>query len=780
MPVSLHATGAAQSAPGRFSWAMGAHTLVVEPWRDGVLAVRLEAETPLPASPAALPPDALAPVLDAASIADGAWRLAIAGLVLRVSPDPLTLSWETPEGLPLWGPVAVGLTDGALTLTGSLLPQDGCFGLGEKPGYLDRRGRRYTMWNTDNSGIHSEVHDALYQSIPFLLTRHEGRHAGFLFDDPGRARFDLGADDPARWRYEADGPGLRLFAVAGPGLADVLRRQAGLTGHMPMPPRWALGYHQSRWSYPSRAAVEELASNFRARRIPADVIHLDIDYMDAYKVFTWSPERFPDPAGMLAGLRAAGFRAVTIVDPGVKAEPGYAAYDEALAGALVVREAGGAPLVGEVWPGDCVFPDFTQAPTRAWWGDAHRALLDAGVAGIWNDMNEPSLFKPAGTPFEARTMPDSARHGAPGAEVPHRQVHNLYGSHMSQATREGLLRLRPDSRPFVISRAGYAGIQRHAMVWTGDNQSMWSHLEMSLPMNLNLGLSGVAFVGPDVGGFGGDCTPELLVRWTQAGAFCPFFRNHSATGTRHQEPWAFGPEVEALCRQAIEWRYRLMPYLYGVFREAAETGLPIMRAMALAYPHEPAARGLFDQYMLGADLLVAPVLKPGCDRRMVYFPAGRWEDLLTGEVHAGPAFRVVAAPIDRVPAFIRGGAALPLGPVVQHTGEPIETLTLRLGPADAWAGAWYDDDGETLAYQRGAYALWDFTGRRDAEGLEVEVSARHSGYTGPTRRVRVELAWPEPEPEAHFGGERLPVERRADRVAVTLPLQPGVLKLSRA
>jgi alpha-glucosidase len=780
MPVSLHATAEAQTERTRFSWPLGTHTLVVEPWRDGVLAVRLESAAPLPTSPAALPAETPAPALTATPVADGAWHLAIAGLALRVSPDPLTLSWETPEGLPLWGPVTVGLGDDRLTLSGPLLPQDACFGLGEKPGYLDRRGRRYTMWNTDNSGIHSEVHDALYQSIPFLLTRHEGRHGGFLFDDSGRARFDLGAETAGRWRYDADGPGLRLFVVAGPAMADVLRRQAGLTGRMPMPPRWALGYHQSRWSYPSREAVEDLARNFRDRRIPADVIHIDIDYMDAYKVFTWSPARFPDPAGMLAGLRAQGFRAVTIVDPGIKAEPGYGVYDEAVARGLVVRDAGGDPLVGEVWPGDCVFPDFTRASTRTWWGDAHRSLLEAGVAGIWNDMNEPSLFKLAGTPYEERTMPDSARHGAPGDEVPHRQVHNLYGSGMSQATHEGLLRLRPDSRPFVISRAGYAGIQRHAMVWTGDNQSMWSHLEMSLPMNLNLGLSGIAFVGPDVGGFGGDCTPELLVRWTQAGAFCPFFRNHSAQGTRHQEPWAFGPEVESLCRQAIEWRYRLLPYLYGVFREAAETGLPIMRPMALACPHEPVARGLYDQYMLGADLLVAPVLRPGCDRRMVYFPAGLWEDLLTGEVHAGPAFRVVDAPLDRVPAFIRGGAALPLGPVVQHTGEPVETLTLRLGPADTWEGTWYDDDGETLAHARGAYALWAFSGRRDADGLMLTLSARHTGYSSPTRHVRLELPWPDGEPEARLADERLPVERRGDRVAVTLPLRPGTVTLSRA
>ncbi|MFN3432528.1 MAG: TIM-barrel domain-containing protein, partial [Candidatus Sericytochromatia bacterium] len=488
------ATDAQPDAGADFRLALGGHTLSIAPWGDRTLAIRLEGAEPLPHSPAVLeapPRGALA-----VTAVPGGWRVAVAGLALRVQADPLCLAWETPEGLPVWGPVAVGTREGQLTLAGALLPQDGCFGLGEKPGYLDRRGRAYTMWNTDHSGIHSEVDDRLYQSIPFLLTRHEGRHAGFLFDDPGRARFDLGASDPAAWRYEADGPGLRLFAVAGPAMADVVAGYADLTGRMALPPLWALGFHQSRWSYPSREAVESIASEFRARRIPADVLHIDIDYMDAYKVFTWSPERFPDPADMLDGLRAQGFRAVTIVDPGVKAEPGYAPHDEAVARGLVVRDAAGQPLRGEVWPGDCVFPDFTRPDARRWWGDWHAGLLDLGIAGIWCDMNEPSLFKPAGTPYEARTMPDDALHGEPGAEVPHRTVHNLYGFGMSQATREGLLRLRPDERPFVISRAGYAGIQRHAMVWTGDNQSMWSHLEMSLPMNLNLGLSGVAFVGP--------------------------------------------------------------------------------------------------------------------------------------------------------------------------------------------------------------------------------------------------------------------------------------------
>lgn len=775
----LHATAPALMGPLRFTLPAGAHTLVVEPWSDAVLAVHLETIQPLPDSPAVLPPAMPLPELAVEATSDG-WRVGLGAIALRVTTTPLTLAWETPEGLPLWSPMTVGTLGDQLTIEGPLLPADGCFGLGEKPGYLDRRGRKYVFWNTDNSGVHTETHDALYQSIPFLLTRHEGRHAGWLFDDPGRTHLDLGASDPSRWRYRADGPGLRLFAVAGPQMASVVRRYGELTGRMAMPPRWALGFHQSRWSYPSREAVAAIAREFRTRRIPADVIHIDIDYMDAYKVFTWSDTRFPDPEGLLAALAKDGFSAVTIVDPGVKREPGYRVHDECLNHGYYIRNTHGAPYIGKVWPGECLFPDFIREDVRAWWGDQHKALLDVGVAGIWTDMNEPSVFKDPGTPYEERTIPDDARQGPSSDEVPHRQVHNLFANGMAQATREGLLRLRPDTRPFVISRAGYAGIQRHAMVWTGDNHSSWAHLEMSLPMCLNLGLSGLAFVGPDVGGFGGDCTSELLVRWTQAGAFFPFFRNHSAHGTRHQEPWAFGPEAEALCREAIGWRYRLLPYLYGVFQEAVETGLPVMRPMPLSYPHEPACRPLFDQFMLGADLLVAPVLRPGLTQRSVYFPTGRWAHLMTGEVHTGPGFAVVSAPLDQIPVFVREGAAVPLGPVVQHTGEPVDTLTLHLGPGAGWAGRFYDDDGRTLGYQRGAYNAWRFEGGFDEGGVRLTVACDHEGYDSPIRQLAVSLPWGGTVGPARFNGEDVPTTRlEGRRLVATVPLRPGELTIAR-
>jgi alpha-glucosidase len=618
------------------------------------------------------------------------------------------------------------------------------------------------MWNTDNTGPHVETADAMYQSIPFLLTWHEGRACGLLFDDPGKTRFDLGNADPGAWRFEADGPGLRLFVIAGPTPADVLRRYAKLTGHMPLPPRWALGLHQSRWSYDSAQEVLEVAAEYRDRAIPADVIHLDIAYMDGYRVFTWDPQAFPDPATLTAKLAARGFRAVTIVDPGVKVDPGYAVYDGCRAAGLNVRMPDGTPFVGEVWPGECVFPDFSRVETRLWWGQHHQALVDAGVAGVWNDMNEPSVFRGPAVPRMDQTMPDEARHGAPGADVPHHQAHNLYGFHMSQATREGLLALRPNQRPFVISRAGYAGIQRHAMVWLGDNHSIWTHLETNIAMCLGMGLSGVPFVGPDVGGFMGDTEPELLVRWHQAGALTPFFRNHSALGTRRQEPWTFGEAVEALCRQAIELRYRLLPYVYTAFWACSVDGLPIMRPLWLVHPDDPATEGLHDQYYFGADLLVAPVTRPRATHRMVYFPAGRWICFHTGEVVEGPAHRVVDAPLDRLPLFGRAGAVLPLGPVRQSTDEELEVLTLRIFPGERLSGLWYDDDGLSLEHARGAFNAWRFDGAWGPGALHLALTREAEGYGSPTRRALVRLPVAHAPREVLFRHEPVAGWRHAD------------------
>lgn len=777
--VHLTADRRLATRPGEFALACGQHSFHVRSWGEGVLALTWETEADLPASPAALPAEADAPEIEARELPDG-WRLLTPELSVRVHGSPFAIELKTPGGDRLWGPMLVTQEGHRLVLSGDLAANDRFFGLGEKPGYMDRRGRAYTMWNTDDTGPHNEAADSMYQSIPFMITWHEGRALGLLFDDPGRTRFDLGQADANAWRYEADHPGLRLFAVAGPTPADVLRRYARLTGHMPLPPRWALGFHQSRWSYTSADEVMQIAEEFRSRDIPADVIHLDIDYMEGYRVFTWSGERFPDPAGLLARLAARGFHAVTIVDPGVKVDPGYPVYDECRARGLHVRLPDGSPFIGPVWPGECVFPDFARAETRRWWGEHHKALLDAGVSGIWNDMNEPSVFQGPAVPRIDQTMPPEARHGEKAFEIPHADVHNLYGLHMSQATREGLLNLAPDRRPFVISRAGYAGIQRYAMVWLGDNHAIWTHLDMNLAMCLGMGLSGVPFVGPDVGGFMGNTTPELLVRWTQAGVLTPFFRNHNALGMRSQEPWAFDGRTEALCRDAIKLRYRLMPALYTAFWHASVGGLPIMRPLWLDTPHDATTEGIYDQFLVG-DLMAAPVTRPAMAWRAVYFPAGDWVDYHIGETLSGPCHRVVAAPADRLPLFARAGTVLPTQEPGQSTDDELETLQLRVFPGETLNGSWYDDDGASLAHTRGGYNFWRFAGTWQGGRLRLVLAREAEGYASPTRRAEVRVPLAKGPRMVRFGGEEVGTWRHADGwLTVPLFLVGGELVIEEA
>jgi alpha-glucosidase len=525
-------------------------------------------------------------------------------------------------------------------------------------------------------------------------------------------------------------------------MAAILERYTRLTGRMPLPPRWMLGYHQSRWSYYPEAQVREVADEFRRRRIPCDVVHLDIHYLDGYRVFCWDRERFPDPPRLLADLGEQGFRAIAILDPGVKVDPGYHVHDEGLARDAFCRLPGGGLFQGPVWPGRCYLPDFTDPAVRAWWGDLYQPLLEEGLAGFWNDMNEPAIF--------GGEMPSTVRHSYEGQGAAHGPIHNVYGLQMARASAEGLERLRPGARLPLISRSGYAGLQRYALVWTGDNHSTWAHLRLGISICLNLGLSGLAFCGPDIGGFAGDCDGELLARWTQVGALTPFFRNHSAIGTAPQEPWAFGEPYESICRRWIELRYELLPYIYTAAWQAAQTGLPMMRPLSLAFPDDLRTYSLDDQFLLGDALLAAAVGHPGQRVRGVYLPGGQWYDFWTGRPAAGQI--EAAAPLERLPLYVRAGSVLPRGPVMQHTGEwPPEVLHLHVYPGDGQSWL-YEDDGLTRDYGSGAFQLTCFLSQAAPGGDLVVLREVEGGFDPgysrfqihvhglqvPPRRVRVD------------------------------------------
>lgn len=647
----------------------------------------------------ALDPDARPepPPVELAESAEGL-EVRTALLTCRVARDPCRTSFYDAEGNPLAEAAeGLGFRGQGAYYSHRLREAEAIYGLGEKAFGLNLRGLRLEMWNCDPES-YAPGQDPLYASIPMLVALRDGRACGLFFDNPGAARLDLGRARADTLRYEADTGELCAYVMAGPGIADVLERYTALTGRMPLPPRWLLGYHQSRWSYYPEDRVRELAAELRERSIPCDAIHLDIHYMDGYRVFTWDPERFPNPAALLADLRRQGLRTVCIVDPGVKVDPGYAVHDEGLARDAFCRLPDGSLFQGPVWPGLCYFPDFTAVPVRRWWGELYRPLLEAGVSGFWNDMNEPAIF--------GGGMPGVVQHSYEGRGASHGEVHNVYGLQMARASAEGLRRLAPNERIPLISRSGYAGLQRHAMLWTGDNHSTWAHLRLGVSMCLNLGLSGLALCGPDVGGFAGDCGGELLARWTQVGALTPFFRNHAALGTTPQEIWRFGEPYESICRRWIELRYRLLPYIYTAAWQAARSGLPMMRPLALAFPGDLRTYSLDDQFLLGDSLLAAPVMRPGRRGRRVYLPGGPWYDFWTGRLLSGEV--EADAPLESMPLYVRAGTVLPMGPVMQHTGEwPPETLGLHVYPGDgeSWL---YDDDGHSTDYRAGHFQVTRF------------------------------------------------------------------------
>ncbi len=604
------------------------------------------------------------------------------------------------------------------------------FGCGEKTGPLNKRGSTTTFWNTDDPN-HTYATEAIYVSIPFLISTRPGAHYGIFWDNTHRSHFNLGqVENENHYILESDAGEIDYYFFAGDSVPDVVRAYSELTGRMWMPPRWALGFQQCRWGYMSADEILEVATNFRKRKIPCDVIYCDIDYMDGYRVFTWNPKTFPRPREMIQKLSKMGFRVVAIIDPGVKNDDDYAMCRDGKEKGMFVRKPDGSWFTGNVWPGECVFPDFTSARVREWWKPWHKELLDVGIAGIWNDMNEPAVWNHPGG-----TMPIDIPHEYEGQWTTHQRAHNVYGFNMARACHEALRALRPNERPFVITRAAYAGIQRYSMVWTGDNQSLWEQLAVSIPECLNLSLAGVPFCGPDVGGFGRDCTGELLARWTQAGAFFPFFRNHTAIGTRHQEPWTFGREVEDICRRYISLRYQLLPYFYNLFHEAAHDGTPIMRTLFWEFPDDAHGYAVDDQFLLGSSLLVAPVATPGAQQRAVYLPAGSdWYDYWTKQKHAGGQYVTSPAPLDIMPLFVRAGSIIPMTEPIEYVDQKRPNdIILDVYPGKRTVGYLYEDDGETFDHERGAYSLTKFAW---TDG-KLNVDRRKTGAKSAAQKFRV-------------------------------------------
>ncbi|MBD1395679.1 DUF4968 domain-containing protein [Pontibacter sp. JH31] len=570
-------------------------------------------------------------------------------------------------------------------------------GLGEKTGGLDRRGSGYTNWNTD-AYAYTTGQDPLYTTFPFYIGIHNGLNYGIFFDNSYQSDFNFGASNDRFSSFGAQGGEMDYYFFYHTKLADLITSYTFLTGRMELPPLWSLGYQQNRYSYYPETEVFRIAQTLREKKIPADGITLDIHYMDKYKLFTWDKTRFPDPAAMNKKLKDMGFRTTVIVDPGIKIEEGYGAYERGVKDDVFLKYPDGKYYAGEVWPGWTHFPDFTSQKGREWWKKEIKFFAETGVDGFWNDMNEIATW--------GQKMPNNVLFNFEGNITTHKEGRNVYGLQMARASYEGARQHMQNKRPFILSRAGFSGSQRYSAIWTGDNRAEDSHMILGIRLLNSLGVSGVAFSAMDIGGFTGNAPVGLFARWIQLGAFTPYFRNHTGVNTRSAEPWAFGEEVTEIARNFISLRYKLMPYIYSNMYEATQSGQPLMRTLAIDYTHDDKVyNGEFEsQYQFGKAFLIMP-FESTKNYGKVYFPQGKWYDLWTGEVKQGNREEMIGVQYNKLPIYVKESSIIPMQSLVQHTGEmPTDTLTVHVYRGDvANSFVYYEDDGESYDYQKGGF-----------------------------------------------------------------------------
>ena len=678
-------------------------------------------------------------------------RVTAGNIVARIRKSPLLIDFQRDTGDELVADdsyLPMAWENGRVHVWKKMPEDEGYYGLGDKAGPMNRRDRAFTMWNTD-AYAWRESTDPLYKTIPFFIGLRKGLAYGIFFDNTWRSSFDFGKEGHDFYSFGAEGGEINYYFFAGPTPAKIVQDFTALVGHTRLPPLWTLGFQQSRYSYEPEERVYEIAKTFRDKKIPADAIYLDIDYQDKNTPFTINRTEFPTFAKLITDLSAEGFHTVLITDLHIKKEAGhgYAPYDTGAKEDVFVKRADATTFVGAVWPGESVFPDFTLARAREWWGGLYKNFADMGAAGFWNDMNEPSVFL---TP--TKTMPLDVRHRLDdGTTLPHLAIHNVYGMENVRATEEGLLKLRPNERPFVLTRAAYAGAQRYAATWTGDNVSVWNHLGMSTPMLLSMGISGYGMVGDDIGGFAGSPTPTLLTRWIEAGAFNPIYRDHTAKGTADQEPWVHGPKHEAIRKRFIEERYRLLPYIYTSVEEMTRTGIPLMRPLLLAYPQSPEFFNDDGEFLFGPDLFVSPVTTELQDEKVIQLPPGNWYDYWTGEKSSEKELKKLKPALDQVPVYVRAGAIVPRQPVVQNTGEiPKGPLELRVYPGPDCKGSLYEDDGHSLNYDKGEFLRVNYSCQVGSNAIKIVSAIERDGYK----------PWWSPAEITVFGMEKAPKELR--------------------
>ena len=742
--VISYAAAAAPLANGTEASSDGV-TIRVEALTDSVLRIRVWREGKVPEDASwAVSADARQQRLPVRAAPNG---FSTGAMALAVDPNTLQLTVTDAQGKVIVddapGPVRF---DGPQFALRKRLPlSEHVYGLGDKTGNFDRRGQSFVNWTTDAWGFQRDT-DPIYKSIPFYIASGgPGGAYGLFLDNTWRSWFDFGHREDGTIEIGADGGPIDYYLIAGPTVRDVVRRYTDLTGKARLPPLWSLGFQQSRYSYMSADEVRSIAARLRSDRIPADVIWLDIDFQDRNRPFTTNSKTFPDMKRLASDVGALGFKLVAITDLHIAHAPGqgYAPYDSGAAGDHLLKNPDGSTYVAPVWPGPSVFPDFTRAASRAWWGSLYRRFVDDGIAGFWNDMNEPAIFD---TP--TKTMPIGTLHRIEGdgfapRTATHAELHNVYGMENSRATFEGELKLRPNVRPFVMTRASYAGGQRYAVTWTGDNSSTWDHLKLGVQQMLSLGLSGFSWSGTDVAGFIGGASAELMTRWYEIAAFTPVFRSHSANDAPRAEPWVDGPEHLAIRRRFIEERYKLLPYFYSVAEDSARTGDPVMRPTFYDYPQMQNAP--CDQSMaftVGRDLLVAASPKPEQPRAYdICLPGKGWYDYWTG-AQLGSEKISEAPALERLTVFVRPGAIIPRQPLVQSTSEtPKGPLELDVYPGEDCRGEIYLDDGVSV---RGPSLRQNVSCIVTTSGVSLRFEKRKGTYRPWWKSILVTVHGPRP------------------------------------
>lgn len=588
------------------------------------------------------------------------------------------------------------------------------FGLGDKANDSNLRGKRFEMWGKDTYAF-GKGSDPLYKNIPFFMALHHKTAFGIFFDNSFRTYFDFGMERKNVYSFWADGGEMNYYFIYGPELMKVVENYHQLTGKPKLPPLWALGYQQCKWSYYPESRVMEIAQTLREKQIPCDSIYIDIDYMDGFRCFTWNKNHFPNPKAMIEKLESMGFKTVVIIDPGIKIDKDYWVHQQGIENNYFCKRQDGTLMKGMVWPGMCHFPDYTNPAVRNWWADLFKEFIaDLGVRGVWNDMNEPAVF-------EIETFPDDVRHHYDGDDCSHRKAHNVYGSLMAMATQQGMLKYAPQRRPLVITRSAYAGVQKYSSVWTGDNVASWEHLWLANIMVQRLSISGISFAGSDIGGFIELPTPELFIRWIQLGIFHPFCRNHSSGDHGDQEPWSFGEETELIFKKYIELRYQFLPYIYTAFWQNTQKGSPMIRPLAFLDQLDTETYYRQDEFGLGDHLIICPIVQPEVEGRWLYLPSGCYYNYWTDELLYGGMEIWADAPLDTIPMYVKAGAVLPHFPVKQYVDiDKLPPLTLHVYyHYDQERSELYEDSGDGWEHLEGNFSLSRFIIFGDDKSFEI-------------------------------------------------------------